>query len=208
METNSLRLVRLINNLLDSTRIDAGFISFTPINADIVRFIEDICGSIVEFIEFNNMHLIFDTDKEEDIVLFDPDIIERTMLNLLSNAVKFNKKYGNIYVNLCTKEDKIIISVKDEGIGIPKEKANCIFERFEQVQSKHRREKQGSGIGLYLVKSLVTLHGGSIKVNSKVNQGSEFIVIIPKKVLKKSEEFILKNEEVRYSRANIEFSDI
>lgn len=208
METNSLRLVRLINNLLDSTRIDAGFISFTPINADIVRFIEDICGSIVEFIEFNNMHLIFDTDKEEDIVLFDPDIIERTMLNLLSNAVKFNKKYGNIYVNLCTKEDKIIISVKDEGIGIPKEKANCIFERFEQVQSKHRREKQGSGIGLYLVKSLVTLHGGSIKVNSKVNQGSEFIVIIPKKELKKSEEFILKNEEVRYSRANIEFSDI
>lgn len=209
METNSLRLVRLINNLLDSTRIDAGFISFTPINADIVRFIEDICGSIVEFIEFNNMHLIFDTNKEEDIVLFDPDIIERTMLNLLSNAVKFNKKYGNIYVNLCTKEDKIIISVKDEGIGIPKEKANCIFERFEQVQSKDRIEKQGSGIGLYLVKSLVTLHGGSIKVNSKVNQGSEFIVVIPKQVIKNGEEFLMKkNEEVRYSRANIEFSDI
>lgn len=209
METNSLRLVRLINNLLDSTRIDAGFISFTPINADIVRFIEDICGSIVEFIEFNNMHLIFDTNKEEDIVLFDPDIIERTMLNLLSNAVKFNKKYGNIYVNLCTKEDKIIISVKDEGIGIPKEKANCIFERFEQVQSKDRIEKQGSGIGLYLVKSLVTLHGGSIKVNSKVNQGSEFILVIPKQVIKNGEEFLMKkNEEVRYSRANIEFSDI
>ena len=209
MEINSLRLVRLINNLLDSTRIDAGFISFTPINADIVRFIEDICGSIVEFIEFNNMHLIFDTNKEEDIVLFDPDIIERTMLNLLSNAVKFNKKYGNIYVNLCTKEDKIIISVKDEGIGIPKEKANCIFERFEQVQSKDRIEKQGSGIGLYLVKSLVTLHGGSIKVNSKVNQGSEFIVVIPKQVIKNGEEFLMKkNEEVRYSRANIEFSDI
>ena len=112
-------------------------------------------------------------------------------------------------MNLCTKEDKIIISVKDEGIGIPKEKANCIFERFEQVQSKDRIEKQGSGIGLYLVKSLVTLHGGSIKVNSKVNQGSEFIVVIPKQVIKNGEEFLMKkNEEVRYSRANIEFSDI
>lgn len=209
MEINSLRLVRIINNLLDSTRIDAGFISFSPINADIVAFIEDICHSIVEFTEFNNMHLVFDTDKEEEVVLFDPDIIERTMLNLLSNAVKFNKKDGNIYVNLCTEDDKITITVKDEGIGIPKEKAHCIFERFEQVQSKNRREKQGSGIGLYLVKSLVTLHGGTIKVNSKVNQGSEFIVVIPKQILKNGEEFLMtKNEEVRYSRANIEFSDI
>lgn len=208
MEINSLRLVRLINNVLDSTRIDAGFISFSPINADIVGFIEDICDSIVEFTEFNNMNLVFDTDVEEEVVLFDPDIIERTMLNLLSNAVKFNKKYGNIYVNLSTKEDKITISVRDEGMGIPKEKANCIFERFEQVKSDKKIEKQGSGIGLYLVKSLVTLHGGTIKVNSKINQGSEFIVVIPKRVLKNCEEIILKNEEVRYNRANIEFSGI
>lgn len=209
MEMNSLRLVRLINNLLDSTRVEAGFISFNPINTDIVGFIEDICDSIVEFTEFNSMHLIFDTNVEEEVVLFDPDIIERTMLNLLSNAVKFNKKNGNIYVNLNIKDDKIKISVRDEGIGIPKEKANCIFERFEQVESKNRIEKQGSGIGLYLVKSLVSLHGGSIKVNSIINQGSEFIVVIPKRLLNNGEEFILqKNEEVRYSRANIEFSDI
>lgn len=208
METNSLRLVRLINNLLDSTRIDAGFINFTPINSDIVSFIEDICDSIVEFIQFNNMHLVFDTDTEKEVVMFDPDIIERIMLNLLSNAIKFNKEDGNIYVNLHLKKDKIIISVKDEGIGIPKEKVNHIFKRFEQVQSSGRGEKQGSGIGLYLVKSLITLHGGSIKVNSEVNQGSEFIVDIPKQVLKNSEEFILKNEETRYSKVNVEISDI
>lgn len=208
METNSLRLVRLINNLLDSTRIDAGFINFTPINSDIVSFIEDICDSIVEFIQFNNMHLVFDTDTEKEVVMFDPDIIERIMLNLLSNAIKFNKEDGNIYVNLHLKKDKIIISVKDEGIGIPKEKVNHIFERFEQVQSSGRGEKQGSGIGLYLVKSLITLHGGSIKVNSEVNQGSEFIVDIPKQVLKNAEEFILKNEETRYSKVNVEISDI
>ena len=208
MEVNSLRLVRLINNLLDSTRIDEGFINFSPVNADIVGFIEDVCDSIVEFTEFNNMHLIFDPDVEEEVVLFDPDIIERVMLNLLSNAVKFNKKDGNIYVNLYTKNNKITITVKDEGIGIPKEKANFIFERFEQVQNDNKTEKQGSGIGLYLVKSLVMLHGGTIKVNSKVNQGSEFVVDIPKQIIKNGEEIILKNEEVRYGRANIEFSDI
>lgn len=209
MEMNSLRLVRLINNLLDSTRVEAGYISFNPINADIVAFIEDICESIVEFTEFNSMHLIFDTNVEEEVVLFDQDIIERTMLNLLSNAVKFNKKNGNIYVNLYIKADKIKISVKDEGIGIPKEKANCIFQRFEQVESRNRMEKQGSGIGLYLVKSLVSLHGGTINVNSEVNQGSEFIVVIPRELLNNGEELIIqKKEEVRYSRANIEFSDI
>ncbi|WP_419726297.1 PAS domain-containing sensor histidine kinase [Terrisporobacter petrolearius] len=209
MEMNSLRLVRLINNLLDSTRVEAGYISFNPINADIVAFIEDICESIVEFTEFNSMHLIFDTNVEEEVVLFDQDIIERTMLNLLSNAVKFNKKNGNIYVNLYTEGDKIKISVKDEGIGIPKEKANCIFERFEQVESRNRMEKQGSGIGLYLVKSLVSLHGGTINVNSEVNQGSEFVVVIPRELLNNGEELIIqKKEEVRYSRANIEFSDI
>ncbi|MEW9078651.1 sensor histidine kinase [Terrisporobacter glycolicus] len=209
MEMNSLRLVRLINNLLDSTRVEAGYISFNPINSDIVAFIEDICESIVEFTEFNSMHLIFDTNVEEEVVLFDQDIIERTMLNLLSNAVKFNKKNGNIYVNLYIKGDKIKISVKDEGIGIPKDKASCIFERFEQVESRNRMEKQGSGIGLYLVKSLVSLHGGTIKVNSEVNQGSEFIVVIPRELLNNGKELIVqKKEEVRYSRANIEFSDI
>lgn len=209
MEMNSLRLVRLINNLLDSTRVEAGYISFNPINSDIVAFIEDICESIVEFTEFNSMHLIFDTNVEEEVVLFDQDIIERTMLNLLSNAVKFNKKNGNIYVNLYIKGDKIKISVKDEGIGIPKDKASCIFERFEQVESRNRMEKQGSGIGLYLVKSLVSLHGGTIKVNSEVNQGSEFIVVIPRELLNNGKELIIqKKEEVRYSRANIEFSDI
>lgn len=208
MEVNSLRLVRLINNLLDSTRIDEGFIDFNPVNADIVGFIEDICDSIVEFTEFNNMHLIFDPDVEEEVVLFDPDIIERVMLNLLSNAVKFNKKDGNIYVNLYTENNKITITVKDEGIGIPKEKSNFIFERFEQVQNDAKTEKQGSGIGLHLVKSLVMLHGGTIKVNSKVNQGSEFVVDIPKQMTKNGEKIILRNEEVRYGRANIEFSDI
>lgn len=209
METNSLRLERLINNLLDSTRIDAGFINFNPINADIVSFVEDICDSIIEFTKFNHMHLIFDTDVEEEVVLFDPNIIERTMLNLMSNAVKFNKQNGKIYVNLYVKRDEIIISVKDEGIGIPGEKVNSIFERFEQVKSKGYREKQGSGIGLYLVKSLVTLHGGTIKVNSKVNQGSEFIVVIPKQVIRNGEEFTFsQNEDIRYNRVNLEFSDI
>lgn len=208
MESNSMRLIRLINNLIDSTKIDAGFVKFTPINADIIKFIEDVCDSVVDYVDFNKMNLIFDTDREEEIVLFDPDIIERILLNLLSNAVKFNKVDGTIYVNLYTKDDEIRITVRDEGIGIPKEKLSSIFKRFEQIQTKNKIEKQGSGIGLYLVKSLVTLHGGNIKVESKVNEGSKFIVTIPKKVLENGEELVIDEKEKANRKASIEFSDI
>lgn len=208
MESNSMRLIRLINNLIDSTKIDAGFVKFTPINADIIKFIEDVCDSVVDYVDFNKMNLIFDTDSEEEIVLFDPDIIERILLNLLSNAVKFNKVSGTIYVNLYTKDDEIRITVRDEGIGIPKEKLSSIFKRFEQLQTKNKIEKQGSGIGLYLVKSLVTLHGGNIKVESKVNEGSKFIVTIPKKVLENGEELVIDEKEKANRKVNIEFSDI
>ena len=208
MESNSMRLIRLINNLIDSTKIDAGFVKFTPINADIIKFIEDVCDSVVDYVDFNKMNLIFDTDREEEIVLFDPDIIERILLNLLSNAVKFNKVDGTIYVNLYTKDDEIRITVRDEGIGIPKEKLSSIFKRFEQLKTKNKIEKQGSGIGLYLVKSLVTLHGGNIKVESKVNEGSKFIVTIPKKVLENGEELVIDEKEKANRKASIEFSDI
>ena len=208
MESNSMRLIRLINNLIDSTKIDSGFVKFTPINADIIKFIEDVCDSVVDYVDFNKMNLIFDTDREEEIVLFDPDIIERILLNLLSNAVKFNKVSGTIYVNLYTKDDEIRITVRDEGIGIPKEKLSSIFKRFEQIQTKNKIEKQGSGIGLYLVKSLVTLHGGNIKVESKVNEGSKFIVTIPKKVLENGEELVIDEKEKANRKVNIEFSDI
>ena len=208
MESNSMRLIRLINNLIDSTKIDAGFVKFTPINADIIKFVEDVCDSVVDYVDFNKMNLIFDTDREEEIVLFDPDIIERILLNLLSNAVKFNKVDGTIYVNLYTKDNEIRITVRDEGIGIPKEKLSSIFKRFEQIQTKNKIEKQGSGIGLYLVKSLVTLHGGNIKVESKVNEGSKFIVTIPKKVLENGEELVIDEKEKANRKASIEFSDI
>ena len=208
MESNSMRLIRLINNLIDSTKIDSGFVKFTPINADIIKFVEDVCDSVVDYVDFNKMNLIFDTDREEEIVLFDPDIIERILLNLLSNAVKFNKVDGTIYVNLYTKDDEIRITVRDEGIGIPKEKLSSIFKRFEQIQTKNKIEKQGSGIGLYLVKSLVTLHGGNIKVESKVNEGSKFIITIPKKVLENGEELVIDEKEKANRKASIEFSDI
>ncbi|MDF2879427.1 MAG: sensor signal transduction histidine kinase, partial [Clostridia bacterium] len=153
----------------------------------------------------------FDTDIEEKIVACDSDKIERIILNLLSNAIKFTKSGGKIEVTLADADDTIKISIKDTGIGIPKEKQNFIFERFIQIDKSLSRNREGSGIGLSLVKSLVELHNGNISVNSVHGQGSEFIIVLPAFVLPQAEvslDFPSAPIESKIDRINIEFSDI
>jgi signal transduction histidine kinase len=161
--------------------------------------------------------LEFDTDTEEKFMECDPDKIERVMLNLLSNAVKFTKKNGKITVNIHDNEDKVIISVKDNGIGIQKDKQDLIFQRFHQVDKSLTRSHEGSGIGLSLVKSLVELHGGTIKVESEYGDGSEFIIILPthirnseanKKALDEAVLAAGRPAESHVETINVEFSDI
>lgn len=207
---NGKRLLKLVNNLIDSTRLDAGCFSYDPKNNDIIKCIEDICTSISTFVKNNNMDIIFDTSEEEKIVAFDQDHMERIILNLISNAIKFNHPNGKIEVTINCEED-IKISVKDTGIGIPKENIDSIFGRFEQVKTKFNKVREGSGIGLSLVKSLVEMHGGSIKVNSIVGEGSEFIITLPDVLVESKEEdiFEINTEHANnINRMEIEFSDI
>jgi two-component system sensor histidine kinase ChiS len=213
MNQNSLRLLRLINNIIDTTKLDANYMSLNLRNGDIVYVVEEISQSVAEYIKNNGITLIFDTDVEEKIIAFDEEKIERIMLNLLSNAVKFTKKNGSILVNIYDKGDFVEISVKDTGIGIPKDKLKFIFERFAQIDKSTSRQNEGSGIGLALVKSLVEMHGGKIAVNSEEEMGSEFIINLPViKVDKEQEEKSFKNREVfetNYEEnLSIEFSDI
>lgn len=210
MEQNCYRLLRLVNNLIDITKIDAGYFSINKINYDIVNLIEDITLSVAEYIENKGLSVVFDTDVEEKIIACDPEKIERIMLNLLSNAVKFTPRGGKIMVNVENGERKICIKVKDTGKGIPREKLNSIFERFVQVDKSLAREHEGSGIGLSLVKALVELHGGTISVKSKENCGSEFIIYLPCKLVdnKISNENINEIGENCIEKINVEFSDI
>ncbi|AOY75056.1 sensor histidine kinase [Clostridium formicaceticum] len=205
---NSYRLLRLINNLIDISKIEGNQFVINPVNCDIVRLTEDITLSVVEYTKLKNIELIFDTDVEEKIMAVDPDKIERIVLNLVSNAIKFTQAGGKIEVNLRDKEAHIEISVKDTGIGIPEDMQQLIFQYFTQVDSSLRRKTEGSGIGLSLVKSLIDMHGGSIKVNSMLGEGSEFIIDLPvvliDSVTQGSNETTFANVE----RINIEFSDI
>jgi PAS domain S-box-containing protein len=210
MKQNCYRLVRLVNNLIDITRIDTGYFKISPEECNIVSIIEDITLSVKDYIENKGISITFDTDEEEIMMICDPDKIERIMLNLLSNALKFTDSPGHIMVNVSDKNDKVFISVKDTGIGVPEGKEKLIFDRFQQVDKSLSRNHEGSGIGLALVKSLVEMHGGNIKLNSIYNEGSEFIIELPmnnyldkKPINKKS-----PVNQSKLERINVEFSDI
>lgn len=208
---NCFRLLRLINNLIDSTKLDAGHFQIDMINCNIVSIVEEITLSVASYISNNNINLIFDTDVEEKIIACDPDKIERIMLNLLSNCIKFTDDDGSIFVNIFDGEEYITLSVEDTGIGIPEEKVEIIFDRFRQVDKSFTRNYEGSGIGLSLVKSLVEMHDGTISVESKYGVGTKFTIKLPVKVLNKSKERVnISNNIINtcVEKINIEFSDI
>ena len=209
MRQNSYRLLRLVNNLIDISRIDIGYYNLQSSNYNIVKVIEDITLSIAEYIKHKKINLLFNTDFKEIILACDPDKIERVMLNLLSNAIKYTDDGGNIQVSLNKVNNDVIISVKDSGVGIPKDKLELIFDRFGQANSILSRRCEGSGIGLSIVKSIVEMHGGKIEVFSEVGKGTEFVFNIPIKILEE-ENVILTcdNKDYHIEKCNIEFSDI
>jgi PAS domain S-box-containing protein len=212
---NCFRLLRLINNLIDSTKLDSGYFEINMVNCNIVNIVEEITSSVAEYIKSNNLCLTFDTDVEEKLLACDLGKIERIMLNLLSNAVKFTPSGGKIFVNIYDGEEYITINVEDTGIGIPSQKLNIIFDRFRQVDKSFTRNYEGSGIGLSLVKSLVEMQGGTISVESKYGFGTKFSVRIPVKILDNGsdEESINQaNSAIGacdcVERVRVEFSDI
>jgi PAS domain S-box-containing protein len=210
IKQNCYRLLRLVDNLIDITKIDAGYLEISLKNDDIVKVVEDIVQSVATYVESKGLQLIFDTDIEEKYMAFDADKIERIMLNLISNAIKFTKTNGQVYVNIYDNQNTIAITVRDTGIGIPLEKHKEVFERFMQVDKSLSRKREGSGIGLSLVKSLVGMHGGKIYLNKEITEGSEFIIELPVKVL---DEINVCNENFNVAenyieRIKVEFSDI
>ncbi|WP_246503544.1 PAS domain-containing sensor histidine kinase [Clostridium polyendosporum] len=211
MRQNCYRLLRIISNLIDITKIDAGHFFTHFQNKDIVNVVENIVLSVVDYVESKGIFITFDTEIEEKIMAFDPDAMERIILNLLSNCVKFTPSGGSIEVTLYDKINSVVISIKDTGIGIPTEKQSSIFEKFIQIDKSLSRNREGSGIGLSLVKELVVLHNGDIKLESTPGKGSEFKIELPVKMLPEYEnpsEFSTYTNENRIERIKIEFSDI
>lgn len=211
MRQNCYRLLRLVNNLIDLNKLDTGYMNLHMDNYDIVHIVSQIASSVADYIESKGIHFFFEAKTDSKIIACDPDKMERIILNLLSNAIKFTESGGKIMVKLWDEKESLFISVKDTGIGIPKDKQDIVFKRFAQLDKSLSRVNQGSGIGLSLVKSLVELHGGSICLISEAGTGCEFIIELPIKQTVVTEVGI---ESAQYSSnnkietINIEFSDI
>lgn len=205
LKLNSKRMLRLINNIVDSTRIDTGDLKAEFGNYEVVSIVEDIVMSIVPFAQSKNISVEFDTNIEEHFIKCDPVMIEKIVLNLVSNSIKYTEGEGIIKVDLMLKDDILEMHFKDTGIGIPSELKDKIFHRFSRVDSSLRRSNEGSGIGLNIVKSMIEVHNGSISVDSVLNEGSVFKVKLPNVLIEDSPIIIY---EFNKANTELELSDI
>jgi signal transduction histidine kinase len=210
MKQNCFRLLRMFENLIYITEIDSGFIDMNYQNHELVKIVEQLLSVSGGFVERKGAHLKVDMYSSGIKLACDADKIRRILLNLLSNAVKFTEKGDEICVSLHKDKDSAYISVKDTGIGIQENMKGIIFERFRQVDKSFTRRCEGSGIGLYLAKSLAEMHGGSIEVRSEYGKGSEFIVKLPLYLIDE-DEIAATAEETKNTymdMVSIEFSDV
>jgi len=195
MLRNGQRLLRLINQLLDLAKLEAGSMALHARPENIAGFLKGLVLSFASAAERKRINLTIFASEENLIVFFDRDKLEKIISNLLSNALKFTPENGKIAVAVCRGKRRgerpfaptnecIVISVIDTGPGIPANQLNRIFDRFYQVDASHTstssvREHEGTGIGLALTKELVELHHGEIFVESEVGRGTTFIVRLP-----------------------------
>ena len=207
IKRNSYKILKLINNLIDTSRLENNYYKLEKKNIDIVSMIEGTVECIEKYSLEKDIQLIFDTNKEECIVSVDPEAIDRILMNLLSNAIKFSPSNSEIFVYLNIDSKNINISVKDNGIGISLEDQEKIFNRFYQCSNKTENESIGSGIGLDLTNYLVKAHNGTIDIKSKENEGSEFIVTIPRVIGESNNEITNKYSD-KIQMLEVEFSDI
>lgn len=183
IKQNTNKQLRLINNVLDIARLNAGGLKINRQNIDIVALAREITESVRLYAQQKHINLKFDSVMNSKIMALDEDMFERMLLNLLSNAIKFTPEGGQIDVVISEKrsgpEEYVCLSVKDQGIGIPEDKQELVFECFGQADCTLARQTGGTGIGLSLVKKIVSAFNGEIFLKSKVGEGSTFIIQLP-----------------------------
>ena len=178
VQRNAIALQQLVSNILDFRKIQNGKMELKLVRFDIVEALKVWIGDFRLTAERKKIKLHFINDKfsGDNIIVADKEKIARVVFNLLSNALKYTPAGGDIFVDIATIGDKLRIDVRDTGKGIDKDEANKVFERFFQAKGA----ASGTGIGLALVKSFVELHNGEVKVESELDKGSDFIVVIPR----------------------------
>jgi signal transduction histidine kinase/class 3 adenylate cyclase/two-component SAPR family response regulator len=205
---SSRRLLRLVNQLLDLQRLDAGQMRSSFQACDLVDFVHQIVETFRAYCEKKGIQLVAALSPCEPVYL-DLEKFDKVVYNLLSNAMKFTPAGGTITVSLESADDRVSLTVRDTGIGIREDQIAVLFERFRQAEGSVNRRYEGTGLGLALVKELVEIHGGQVQVSSVYGEGSAFALMLPIGCDHLDPSQILNEQgELQVSRAAVEFADI
>ena len=181
IHTDADRLAKLINDILDLSKIESGKTRMDLREVDISDILNDVVAGSVRLAKEKNIKIIKDIPLKLSKVVVDPGAMTQVFFNLLENAIKYNKENGQVLISVREHVDSFEINMKDTGIGIPQEDIARVFERFYRVDKARSREMGGTGLGLSIVKHIISAHQGEISVVSRLEQGSTFTIILPKK---------------------------
>ncbi|MBD3300454.1 MAG: PAS domain S-box protein [Candidatus Moranbacteria bacterium] len=185
VEQSSQRMVALVNSLLNVSRIEMGTLAVDPEPVDLKEIILDVIKQLEIKIKEKKHKVTTKFDDKIDKIKLDKQLIQIVLMNLVSNAIKYTPEKGRIRIATEAKADEVLIKVKDNGYGIPKNQKQKIFHKLFRANNVKKKETDGTGLGLYIVKSIVEESGGKIWFESKVNQGTTFIISIAKSGMKK-----------------------
>ncbi len=212
MKQNNNRLIKLVNNLIDINKIEAGVYHIVKKNQSVTEIIRNVVSSVTELARSENIKTSCQIDSGPVVLACDIDKIARIMLNLLSNAIKFTPLGGHVKTTIWDENGRLFVSVEDTGIGIEEDQLERIFDRFNQAEDVFTSSNEGSGIGLSLVKGFVDMHQGSIGVRSEIGKGSTFTFDIPIEVERDEEGRQLPVEAyddlIYGAKLEVEFSDV
>lgn len=179
VKENNERMIRLVNDLLDVSRVEMGRMAFSPKQTNIYVLIEKIINASAPFAQANNVTLSMEAPSTLPNVLTDPDKISLTIQNLVDNAIKYTKEKGDVKVSMEADKNFVTVSIKDKGVGIPALQQKHIFKKFFRSDNVMKNQTVGTGLGLFIARSIVEGNKGKIWFESKEGEGTTFFFTLP-----------------------------
>lgn len=179
VKENNERMIRLVNDLLDVSRIEMGRLAFFPKQTNIYVLVEKIVKASSPLAQANNVTLKMEAPETLPNVLTDPEKISIAIQNLIDNAIKYTKEKSEVKVSMETASKFVKIAIKDKGVGIPESQQKYIFKKFFRSDNVMKNQTMGTGLGLFIARSIVEGHKGKIWFESKEGEGTTFYLTLP-----------------------------